>query len=137
MFWGGGSVALAVPGDNFHTLKCEPAERLEDGTVAFLDILALRHGFEMLQRLGGMPAVQAHAACLSQWLFTRMAAMKHANGAPLFLIFGRHGLPDAAATQGAIINFEVCAFGRLGGDLLCEFLLGKVNWLSGTVKLVG
>lgn len=27
--------------------------RFEDGTVSFLDIIALRHGFDVLERLGG------------------------------------------------------------------------------------
>lgn len=58
VFWGGGSVSLAVASDNFRVLQCEPTSRLEDGTVAFLDIISLRHGFSMLQSLGGMPAVQ-------------------------------------------------------------------------------
>lgn len=58
VFWGGGSVSLAVAGDDFRVLQCEPTSRLEDGTVAFLDIIALKHGFAMLQSLGGMTAVQ-------------------------------------------------------------------------------
>lgn len=58
VFWGGGSVSLAVAGDDFRVLQCEPTSRLEDGTVAFLDIIALKHGFGMLESLGGMGAVQ-------------------------------------------------------------------------------
>jgi len=58
MFWGGGSVALATSADDFHVLKCRPSERLEDGTVNFLDIAALRHGFELMQGLGGITAIQ-------------------------------------------------------------------------------
>ncbi len=58
VFWGGGSVSLAVAGDNFRVLQCEPTSRLEDGTVAFLDIISLKHGFTLLQSLGGMSAIQ-------------------------------------------------------------------------------
>mmetsp|Transcript_24514 Transcript_24514/g.58276 ORF Transcript_24514/g.58276 Transcript_24514/m.58276 type:complete len:692 (-) Transcript_24514:359-2434(-) len=56
VFWGGGSVSLATSADNFHVLKCKPSERLEDGTVSFLDIIALEHGFNMVEKLGGRPA---------------------------------------------------------------------------------
>lgn len=49
-YWGGGSVALATSSDNFHVLKCRPADRLEDGTVNFLDIVALRHGFGTIDK---------------------------------------------------------------------------------------
>ena len=43
-FWGGGTVSLATSSDNFHVLKCRPADKLEDGTVNFLDIIALKVG---------------------------------------------------------------------------------------------
>lgn len=62
MFWGGGSVALATSADDFHVLKCRPSERLEDGTVNFLDIASLRHGFALMQRLGGIHAIQVRRA---------------------------------------------------------------------------
>lgn len=61
MFWGGGSVALATSADDFHVLKCRPSERLEDGTVNFLDIASLRHGFALMQDLGGINAIQVRA----------------------------------------------------------------------------
>ena len=65
MFWGGGSVALATSADNFHVLKCRPSERFEDGTVNFLDIAALRHGFALLSNMGGIRAIQVRA--LAGW----------------------------------------------------------------------
>jgi selenocysteine lyase/cysteine desulfurase len=61
MFWGGGSVALATSADDFHVLKCRPSERLEDGTVNFLDIAALHHGFALLKDLGGIRKIQVGA----------------------------------------------------------------------------
>jgi len=64
-------------------LKCSPADKLEDGTVNFLDIIALRHGFAAQQRLGGITAVQAHVAALRRWLYSRLASLKHSNGAPM------------------------------------------------------
>lgn len=51
---GGGSVALATSKENFHVLKCRPSEMLEDGTVSFLDILSLKYGFQMFDKLGGI-----------------------------------------------------------------------------------
>lgn len=54
MFWGGGTVALATASDNFHVLKCKPSDKFEEGTVAFLDIIALKHGINLINSLGGM-----------------------------------------------------------------------------------
>jgi hypothetical protein len=41
------------------TAKCfpcalQPSDKLEDGTVSFLDIISLRHGFDFLSKLGGV-----------------------------------------------------------------------------------
>jgi molybdenum cofactor sulfurtransferase len=42
LFWGGGAVSLATSSADFHVLKCRPADKLEDGTVNFLDIVSLK-----------------------------------------------------------------------------------------------
>lgn len=42
LFWGGGAVSLATSSADFHVLKCRPADKLEDGTVNFLDIISLK-----------------------------------------------------------------------------------------------
>eukprot|EP00803_Ostreobium_quekettii_P001179 evm.model.scf_2321.2 EVM.evm.TU.scf_2321.2 scf_2321:18238-20607(-) len=107
VFWGGGSVALATSRDNFHILKCRPSDRLEDGTVAFLDIVLLKHGFNMLDRLGGIAKIQPHVMCLTEWLYERLQALKHSNGQPLVRVFGKHDNPDHRDVQGCILNFEV------------------------------
>lgn len=39
--------------DAWHVLSAAPAG-LEDGTLAFLSIIALKHGFNLLRSLGGM-----------------------------------------------------------------------------------
>ncbi|KAG2427700.1 hypothetical protein HYH02_014532 [Chlamydomonas schloesseri] len=107
VFWGGGTVALATSEDNFHVLKCKPSDRLEDGTVAFLDVIAVKHGIAMMNSLGGIRRVQAHVACLTEWLYTRLATMRHSNGSPMLAIFGKHHLPNHRQVQGAILNFEL------------------------------
>ena len=107
VFWAGGSVALATSHDNFHVLKCRPTERLEDGTVAFLDIISLKHGFDALQRYGGIESIREHTQCLAEWLYRRLVSLKHSNGKPLVKIFGKHGLGDSRAVQGPILNFEL------------------------------
>lgn len=37
----------------FDTIQNYSSFRLEDGTLPFLDIVSLRHGFDALERLGG------------------------------------------------------------------------------------
>lgn len=107
VFWGGGTVALATSSDDFHVLKCKPSDKLEDGTVAFLDVVALEHMFKFTEGLGGVPAIQSHVHALTRHLFTRLAAMRHATGKPLVQIFGKHRHPAPEEVQGGIVNFEV------------------------------
>lgn len=106
-FWGGGAVSLATSGADFHVLKCRPADKLEDGTVNFLDIIALKHGFAMLDRLGGIAAVQRHVASLTEWLYAQLSGLRHSNGRRMVQIFGKHNSSNSREVQGGIINFEV------------------------------
>ena len=48
-YWGGGQVALATAGSDFRVMHCQPSERLEDGTQAFLDIASIKHGFAAIE----------------------------------------------------------------------------------------
>lgn len=107
VFWAGGSVALATSGDNFHVLKCRPSDRLEDGTVAFLDIIALKHGFKMIEHLGGIYKIQAHVESLRSWLYEKLISLRHSNGGPLVRIFGKHHFSEPQKNQGGILNLEV------------------------------
>eukprot|EP01023_Acetabularia_acetabulum_P007645 TRINITY_DN13364_c0_g2_i1.p1 TRINITY_DN13364_c0_g2~~TRINITY_DN13364_c0_g2_i1.p1 ORF type:complete len:803 (-),score=148.34 TRINITY_DN13364_c0_g2_i1:249-2657(-) len=107
VFWGGGTVSLATSKDNFHVFKCRPSDKLEDGTVAFLDIINLKHGFQMIERLGGIMKIQAHVRSLTSYLYNRLNQLRHSNGNKIVSIFGKHGLPNSGKVQGGIINFEV------------------------------
>eukprot|EP00976_Prorocentrum_cordatum_P093054 1189212-Prorocentrum_minimum.AAC.1 len=42
VFFGGGSVSIASSETDFHELQCKPSSKLEDGTIPFLDIIALK-----------------------------------------------------------------------------------------------
>ena len=118
IFWGGGTVSLATSADDFRVLKCRPSDRLEDGTVAFLDVAALKHGFAALEGVGGTVAIRAHVAALSRWLWRALSALRHANGAPMVTVFGLHEAAfsgadggdkdgDQDTRQGGIFNFEI------------------------------
>lgn len=107
VFWGGGSVALATSKGNFHTLKCRPADRLEDGTVAFLDIISLKHGFGIIESLGGIEKIRAHVETLRKWLYEKLSSLRHSSGGPMVKIFGKHDVDHAETVQGGILNMEL------------------------------
>lgn len=53
VYFGGGSVDYCTAEDAWAVMSAPPAG-LEDGTLGFLNIAALKHGFDMLNKLGGM-----------------------------------------------------------------------------------
>lgn len=83
-FWGGGAVSLATSGDDFHVLKCRPADKLEDGTVNFLDIIALKVSVESVRRLWRFVQKDCASAnaLLGHWLRTHGPSPElHGDGA--------------------------------------------------------
>lgn len=62
--------------------------------VAFLDVIAVKHGLKMMETLGGIHVIQAHVACLTEWLYTRLASLRHSNGSRMLAIFGKHQMPN-------------------------------------------
>ncbi len=72
----------------------QPSDKLEDGTVSFLDIISLKHGFNMIRQLGGIQRIQAHVASLTEWTYNALTRLKHSNGAPMAKVFGKHALDN-------------------------------------------
>ncbi|WIA41880.1 hypothetical protein OEZ86_009204 [Tetradesmus obliquus] len=104
VYFGGGSVDYCTAEDVWHVLSAPPAG-LEDGTLGYLNIAALKYGFELLSSLGGMQAVAAHVESLRSWTYQQLAALQHSNGRPLLKLFGRHA--EGPANQCAIFQFQV------------------------------
>jgi molybdenum cofactor sulfurtransferase len=64
--------------------------------------MLLRAGFGMFDRLGGISAIQAHVASLSEYLYKGLAGLKHSNGAPIVQIFGKHHLSNARQVRSSL-----------------------------------
>ncbi|NXA33940.1 MOCOS sulfurase, partial [Eudromia elegans] len=106
-YFGGGTAAAYLAGEDFYFPRKSIAERFEDGTVSFLDIIALKHGFDVLERLtGGIENIKQHTFALAHYTYTVLSTLKHANGAPVVRIYSDTDFssPDV---QGPIINFNI------------------------------
>ncbi|KAJ8612885.1 hypothetical protein CTAYLR_002089 [Chrysophaeum taylorii] len=116
-YWGGGSVSLAgagrAPEDDLRVLKSRICERFEDGTVSFLGIAMLRHGFNALSRVGGPREIQKHVKTLADYLDDRLRALRHANGELLVVVYGPED--RRGSTKGPVVNFNVR---KSDGDLV-------------------
>ncbi|XP_051019097.1 molybdenum cofactor sulfurase [Acomys russatus] len=106
-YFGGGTAAVYLAGEDFYIPTASVAERFEDGTISFLDVIALKHGFDALERLtGGMESIQQHTFALAQYTYSALSSLCYPNGAPVVRIYTDSGFsgPDV---QGPIINFNV------------------------------
>ncbi|NWX49796.1 MOCOS sulfurase, partial [Steatornis caripensis] len=106
-YFGGGTAAAYLTEEDFYFPRKSIAERFEDGTVSFLDIIALKHGFDVLEKLtGGMEKIKEHTFALAHYTYTVLSTLKYANGAPVVRIYSDTDFsnPDV---QGPIINFNV------------------------------
>jgi hypothetical protein len=90
-FFGGGTLAGAVATEDWSVVRDDtPHAWLEDGTPHFLGIASLRHGFDMLNRRGGLPTIGKHAAALCFRMAGTMLAFRHFNGVRLVDMYGSH-----------------------------------------------
>ncbi|XP_039187965.1 molybdenum cofactor sulfurase isoform X3 [Crotalus tigris] len=106
-FFGGGTAAAYLAEEDFYSPRQSVAERFEDGTVSFLDIIAVKHGFDVLEKItGGMENIKQHTFALAYHTYTVLSTLKYANGAPLVRIYSDTDFNNSDI-QGPIINFNV------------------------------
>nr|XP_018901691.1 PREDICTED: molybdenum cofactor sulfurase 1 [Bemisia tabaci] len=80
-YFGGGTVKIALSDGSFHELRDSMHERFEDGTVNYLAILSLIHGFSSINEVtGGMRNVAQTTFNLAQYTYIKLLKLHHSNG---------------------------------------------------------
>nr|KAF6358624.1 molybdenum cofactor sulfurase [Pipistrellus kuhlii] len=127
-YFGGGTAAAYLAGEDFYVPRPSLAERFEDGTIPFLDVIALKHGFDALERLtGGMENVQQHTFTLARYTYTALRALRYPSGAPVVRIYCDSAF-CSPEVQGPVINFNVLdAEGRVVGYSQVEKMASLFN----------
>ncbi|XP_021345149.1 molybdenum cofactor sulfurase-like [Mizuhopecten yessoensis] len=114
-YFGGGTVEVSTAQENFRVFRKNLSDRYEDGTIPFLDIIALRHGFDALDRIGGgIQKISQHAFTIAQYFHHNLSSLHHGNGRPLADIYCEGNFDDIQ-TQGPIVNFNLR---RANGDYI-------------------
>ncbi|XP_078093152.1 molybdenum cofactor sulfurase isoform X2 [Mustelus asterias] len=106
-YFGGGTAASYLSGEDFYVPRQSISDRFEDGTISFLDIIAVNHGFNALDKFtGGMQNIMLHTFSLARYTYIILSGMRHTNGTPVARIYSDNEFetPDA---QGPIINMNV------------------------------
>ena len=89
-YFGGGAVDAILPDENFMVPR-NNLHRLVNGTTNYRSIAELGIGINILKRLGGMDAIASHSRCLAQNFVQRLRNLKHPNGKPVIIIYGKWG----------------------------------------------
>ena len=106
-FAGGTISAVSVQGD-WHT-PADGEAAFEDGTVNYLALPAVEPGLRFLEEIG-IDTIHTRVGSLTAWLLDELAALRHADGAPVVQIHG----PQTTDRRGATIAFNFLrADGRL------------------------
>jgi molybdenum cofactor sulfurtransferase len=92
-YFGGGSIDLVLPRKDFCVPRSAPTSLacLSNGTQHFRGIVALAHGFDELDRLGGMHRIRQHTVSLAADLARRLQSLRHANGKAAVVLYGSWG----------------------------------------------
>ncbi|XP_053732014.1 molybdenum cofactor sulfurase [Synchiropus splendidus] len=106
-YFGGGTAAAYLSGEDYYVQAANISDRFEDGTVSFLEIVALNHSFEALYRItGGMANIQRHTFGLARYTYMLLSSLCHGNGRPAARIY-TEGQFESPSTQGAVLNFNL------------------------------
>lgn len=99
-YFGGGTVINIT---STHTLlKKEISARYEDGTVNFLDIIAIKHGFRYF---GNVRERSAYTMQITRILYDAMVRLTYEDGSPSTRIYGNWSLPSWSISQGPVVSF--------------------------------
>lgn len=110
-YFGGGTVDMVVcRNEQWHAMKGTCLhEQIEDGTLPFHNILALKSAFSSHKHLfGSMDLVAAHTSALARDMYEKLRGLQHGNGKPVCRIY-KNALSTYgdATTQGPTIAFNL------------------------------
>ncbi|KAH0560402.1 molybdenum cofactor sulfurase 3 [Cotesia glomerata] len=105
IYYGGGTVNMALSTQNFHVKKEVFHDRFEDGTLSFLSIIALQHGLDTLSKLP-MDQISSHVFSLARYLHHYLQSLHHSNGNPVVQLYSDSDYEDPHQQGGIIaLNF--------------------------------
>lgn len=106
-YQGGGSVNIILPNQNVCVPRSGGLSGLVHGSAHFRGIQTLVHGFDELDKRGGMHRIYEHATCLARELSRRLEALCHGNGQRAIVLSGAWADPTLRDTAGPTVTFNV------------------------------
>ncbi|KAF9093461.1 hypothetical protein BGX23_003282 [Mortierella sp. AD031] len=112
-YFGGGTVSAIASDESWQVYRTSLHGRYEDGTLNYLDIVALDLAFDSIREIyGSYSSISPHVTALHRLLYQSMRSLKHYNGAPLCDIYVEGmdsglDLVGDPALYGPILNFNL------------------------------
>jgi molybdenum cofactor sulfurtransferase len=78
-YFGGGTLVYALPEQSVEKLRLRPAERFEDGSLPFLNLVAVESGFGLRRQLGEA-SISEHVRAMTRTVVSRMKALNNTDG---------------------------------------------------------
>jgi len=104
-YFGGGTVEIGTRLG--HVNKADISERFEDGTIAFLDIIALQFGFDSWQKIShDISQTSLHTFTLAAYVYKNLQLYQHGNGARVAVIYEDTAY-ECMEIQGPILAFNL------------------------------
>ncbi|KAL5073402.1 hypothetical protein RYX36_012386 [Vicia faba] len=105
-YFSGGTVAASIADIDFIKRREGIEELFEDGTVSFLSIASIRHGFKILNSLT-VSAISRHTTSLALYTRKTLLALRHGNGSRVCILYGLHKSVEMCHEMGPIVSFNL------------------------------
>ncbi|CAD0197426.1 unnamed protein product [Chrysodeixis includens] len=112
-YFGGGTVDIVLSTEDFHVKRKHLHESLEDGTVPFLSIIALKQCFDNMNKLFPrtvyedlMETISYHTFYLAKDLYEQLKSLQHSNGNKATVLYMDSDFTDIKK-QGGTVTFNL------------------------------
>ncbi|CAH9115320.1 unnamed protein product [Cuscuta epithymum] len=105
-YFSGGTVAAAIADTDFFKRRAGVEEFFEDGTVSFLSISSILHGFRALSALT-VTSISRHTTSLATYVRRELLALRHENGHYACTIYGVKTPQMLPSNVGPIVSFNL------------------------------
>ncbi|KAL2495750.1 Molybdenum cofactor sulfurase [Forsythia ovata] len=105
-YFSGGTVAASIADIDFFKRREGVEEYFEDGTISYLSIASLHHGFKILSALT-MPAISRHVSSLATYVRNKLLDLRHANGHRVCTIYGLRDSEVLCNKMGPTVSFNL------------------------------
>uniref|UniRef100_A0A8D8Q5V3 Molybdenum cofactor sulfurase n=1 Tax=Cacopsylla melanoneura TaxID=428564 RepID=A0A8D8Q5V3_9HEMI len=102
-YYGGGTVKIALANENFHVKKDGLQDKFEDGTVNYLGIISLKHGFNLKNSLW---KDKTNVFKMAQYTYLFLKHLYYPNQRPAVELYHDNDYSNRQ-TQGSIVNFNL------------------------------